>query len=76
MPIFSYLAYPVPGARDELLAELSNIAFCEVTPAENADVLILVTDTPDADTEQRLQAQLRSLSSLKSLGMAFGHTDT
>ena len=75
MPIFSYLAYPVPGAKQQLLADLAALDFCEVTPAENGEILVLVTDTPDEETENKLQEKLKTLKSLESLGMTFGHTD-
>jgi len=76
MPIFSYLAYPVQGAKEQLINDLAALDFCEVTPAENEEVLILVTDTPDDETEKKLQEKLKALKSLESLGMTFGHTDT
>ena len=75
MPIFSYLAYPVQGAKEQLINELSALDFCEVTPAENEEVLVLVTDTPDEETEKNLQEKLKSVKSLESLGMTFGHSD-
>ena len=75
MPIFSYLAYPVPGAKQQLIDDLADLDFCEVTPSENEEVLILVTDTPDEQTEKKLQEKLEALKSLESLGMTFGHTD-
>ena len=75
MPIFSYLAYPVQGAKEQLLKDLSALDFCEVTPAENEEVLVLVTDTPDEETEKKLQEKLKAIKSLESLGMTFGHTD-
>jgi nitrate reductase NapAB chaperone NapD len=75
MPIFSYLAYPVQGAKQQLLNDLAALDFCEVTPAENEEVLVLVTDTPDEETEKKLQEKLKDLKSLESLGMTFGHTD-
>ncbi len=75
MPVFSYLAYPVQGSKAQLLNDLAALDFCEVTPAENEEVLILVTDTPDAETEKKLQKKLKALKSLESLGMTFGHTD-
>jgi nitrate reductase NapAB chaperone NapD len=75
MPIFSYLAYPVKGAKAQLLKDLSALDFCEVTPAENQELLILVTDTPDEETEKKLQEKLKTIKSLESLGMTFGHTD-
>jgi nitrate reductase NapAB chaperone NapD len=75
MPIFSYLAYPKPGAKEALLNELAALEYCEVTPAENKDILILLTDTPDEKKEKELQKKLKGLQSLESLGMTFGHTD-
>ncbi len=75
MPIFSYLAYPVKGSKAQLINDLAALDFCEVTPAQNEAVLILVTDTPDEETEKKLQEQLKALKSLESLGMTFGHTD-
>jgi nitrate reductase NapAB chaperone NapD len=75
MPVFSYLAYPIQGAKAQLLDDLAALDFCEVTPAENEEVLILVTDTPDEKTEKELQKKLKEIKSLESLGMTFGHTD-
>jgi len=75
MPVFSYLAYPRAGAKAQLLNALAAIKYCEATPAENEDILILLTDTPNDDSEKDLQKKLKSLKSLQSLGMTFGHTD-
>ena len=75
MPILSYLAYPIKGAKEALHNDLSELGFCEAMPAENADVLILVTDTPNDEEEKRLQKKLKDLKLLQSLAMAFGHTD-
>jgi len=75
MPIFSYLAYPAEGQMERLVAELGALEFCEVMPAENEEILILVTDTPDDKTEHQLQKTLKQLQSLQSLSMAFGHVD-
>ncbi len=75
MPVFSYLAYPKPGAKEQLIRDLAALDYCEATPADNAEILILVTDTPDEDQEKALQKKLKKLSSLESLGMTFGHVD-
>ncbi len=73
MPVFSYLAYPEKGAKQSLHDALCALDYCEVIPAENEDVLILVTDTPSNDREQELQDKIRAIPSLQSLGMTFGH---
>lgn len=75
MPIFSYLAIPTEGERDTLCAALEAMEYCEIIPAENQDVVILVTDTPDKESDKRLQAQLKQLSCLQSLSMTYGHAD-
>ena len=75
MPVFSYLAYPKPGAKEALLDDLAALDHCEVTPADNEEILILLTDTPDEASEKALQKKLKALKSLESLGMTFGHTD-
>lgn len=67
MPIFSYLAYPVRGAKAQLVKDLATLDFCETTPAQNREVLILVTDTPDEESEKKLQEKFKKLKSLESL---------
>ena len=75
MPVFSYLAYPVPGKKEALLKDLAALDYCQATPADNQEILILITDTPNEDREKELQKKLNNLKSLESLGMTFGHTD-
>jgi nitrate reductase NapAB chaperone NapD len=75
MPVFSYLAYPKQGAKQELLKDLTALDHCEATPADNQNILILITDTPDEETEKALQKKLNELNTLESLGMTFGHVD-
>ena len=75
MPILAYIAYPRFGEKKELLQELNNMRHCEVLAAENEDILILVTDTPDRETGKKLQLQIQKLKSLESLSMTFGYND-
>jgi hypothetical protein len=75
MPIFSYLAIPRNGATKRLCAELADLNYCHVIPADNHDVLVVVTDTPDETTEKSLQDRLKSLPSLESLSLAFGYDE-
>ncbi len=75
MPVFGYLAIPEQGAFARLTEELSAIPYCEVMPAENKEVLILVTDTPNDTEEKILQEKFKKLDALQSLSMTFGYND-
>jgi nitrate reductase NapAB chaperone NapD len=75
MPIFSYLAIPEPGAAEELCAALEAMSHCEIIPADERDIVILVTDAPDEEAEINLQAELKKIKSLQTLCMTFGHAD-
>ncbi len=75
MPVFGYLAIPNKGAIKELQAELSALPHCKVIPADNREVLVLVTDAPGESEDKKLQKRLRAIPSLQSLSMTFGHGD-
>jgi nitrate reductase NapAB chaperone NapD len=60
VPIKSYLAYSVTGRRDALARALAALGGCEVIPASNRDVLVLVTDTADESAERILQTTLEA----------------
>ena len=72
MPIKSYLAHPHEGKKEELLRAISELQECEVLPAENKEVLILVTETENKEDEEILQQKLEAISSLKLLAMVSG----
>lgn len=75
MPILSYIASPHSGGKEALLQELNDLQFCTAFPADNAEILILVTDSPDMEAEKRLQQQLNNIETLESLSMTFGYND-
>lgn len=72
MPIKSYLAHPYNGKKDELIKELSLINECEVIPAENKDILVVVTETETKAEEEILKQKLETVKSLKLLAMVSG----
>jgi hypothetical protein len=74
MDTFSYIATPIKGNQEQLIQDLSDLEFCEVIPAENRNLVILVTTAPNKESEQHLQLQLKQLKSLESLSMTYGHT--
>ena len=76
MPIFSYLATPKDGAKERLCADLAALEYCQIIPADNHELIVLVTDTPDETTEETLQESLKNLQSLQSLDLAFGYNES
>ncbi|CAM1366950.1 Periplasmic nitrate reductase chaperone NapD [Tenacibaculum litoreum] len=72
MPIKSYLAHPHDGKKEELIKALSSLNECEVIPAENKDVLVVVTETETKAEEEILKQKLETISSLKLLAMVSG----
>jgi nitrate reductase NapAB chaperone NapD len=75
MPVFSFLAYPKANMKEQLIQDLSRMSYCDVQSAENEDVLILLTDTPDEESSTDLINTVKELESLQSLNMTFGHTE-
>ncbi len=75
MPIFGYVAIPEKGKLDTLCIELQATQHCEVIRAENREILILVTDTPDEPTEKALKEKLKAIKHIQSLSMTFGYND-
>jgi len=75
MPVFSFLAYPEDNMKEQLIKDLSDLDYCDIKAADNNDVLILVTDTPDEVTNKELLTTIKNLTSLQSLSMTFGHAD-
>lgn len=76
MPIKSYLAHPHEGKKTELIEALSAINECEIIPAQNEDLLIVVTDTQDKIEEDILKEKLETIESLKLLAMVSGFNTT
>ncbi len=72
MPIKSYLVHPHDGKKKELLSELSAITSCEVIPAQNRDIIALVTETDTKQEEDELKTRLEAIKSLKLLAMVSG----
>jgi len=72
MSIISYLVYPQEGKKNELLKNLSLFNNCEVIPAENEDILVLVTDTFNNKEEKELLEKIDALESLKLRSMVSG----
>ncbi len=51
------------------------MAECEVEPAENRDILLLVTDTDSPDEDQRLRVQIEGMNGIQTMVLCFGDID-
>lgn len=72
MPIKSYLAHPLKGQKKQLIADLSALNNCEIIPAENKDVIVVITDTETDIEENLLKDKIETFTSLKLLALVSG----
>ncbi|MBA6157307.1 hypothetical protein H3Z83_12385 [Tenacibaculum sp. S7007] len=72
MPIKSYLAHPLEGKKEELQQAISLLDGCEIIPAENKDVLVVVTETKDDAEDKSLKESIETIKSLKLLALVSG----
>ncbi len=72
MPIKSYLAIAITGKKIELMHALQKMEQCEVVPAENQDVLALVTDTANEMEDEMLKERIEAIESLQLLSLVSG----
>ena len=72
MPVKSYLAHPIEGKKQQLVDAISAIEGCEVIPAENEDLLVVVTETDTRNQDEILKEKIEAISSLKLLALVSG----
>ena len=72
MPVKSYLAEAFDGQKEALVRALSKLPSCECYAADNEDVIVLVTDTPDEEEEKILEGALSRIPELKVLNLVAG----
>jgi len=72
MPIKSYLVHPHIGQKNELTEILSKMDQCEVLPAENKNIVVLVTETDTDQEDEQLKEKLEMIPSLKLLALVSG----
>jgi nitrate reductase NapAB chaperone NapD len=72
MIIQSYLAFAGEGHIAQLSKELASIEGCDVFPADNENVLVLVTEAEDEGAQKQLEVQLEAVAGLGCLAMVGG----
>jgi len=74
MPIKSYLVFPHDGEKKELMEALIDQP-CEVVPANNRNVVVLVSDTKDQAEEEQFLQNLYNIKSLDHFTLVSGFND-
>ena len=72
MPIKSYLVFPHEGKKDDLDQKLNALSWCESTPAENKELLVLVTDTINEKEEEHCMETINALPELEHYTLVSG----
>lgn len=75
MAICSYLVIPAEGSADDVYSRLTALPGCAPVRATNREVLLLVTETPDAAAEKALQAALAAVDGIRALVLTFGEVE-
>lgn len=75
MPVKSYLVHPAEGKKAQVLSALALENGCEIIPAENKDVIVLVTDTASKQEEKALEEKLTQLPYIHNMVLVAGFAD-
>ncbi len=72
MPICSYLVHTRPDDAADVADRLSALPGCDATPADDGDLVVLVTDTDSDADERALHERLQAEPGVRCLVMTFG----
>ena len=72
MPIKSYILHYEENKREDLIKELQKLQGCEIIPAQNHDVLVLVTETETEELDSKLYNKLLEIKGLKHVSLVSG----
>lgn len=72
MPIKSYILHIEEGKMELVLKKLYNLQNCEVIPAQNQNVLVVVTATDTEELDNNIYNQLLEIEGLKHLSLVSG----
>lgn len=72
MPIKSYILHFEEGKKEVLIEELQKLTNCEVIPAQNHDVVVVVTETETEELDNKLHNKLVEIKGLKHLSLVSG----
>ena len=73
MPIKSYIIIPQQEQKQALIDEITGMEGCEIHPAENQEVLVLVTDTETEHDDKVLLGQIEANKRIKHISLVSGY---
>jgi len=72
MPVKSYLVFPHIGKKKALSDILVDMSWCEILPAENEELIVLVTDTENEKEEEKCLNSLNAIPELDHYTLVSG----
>lgn len=72
MPIKSYILHCKEEKKEQLLIKLQKLTNCEVIPAQNKEVIVIVTDTKSEEQDKELYNKLLEMQELKHMSLVSG----
>jgi nitrate reductase NapAB chaperone NapD len=72
MPVKSYLVFPKEGESVNVIEKLSRLKHCEVLPADNREVIVLVTDSDSEKEDERFLETLKSDATIEHVNLIAG----
>lgn len=72
MAIKSYLVFPHQGKKESLITQLEALRWCDVIPAENKDLVVIVADTMDKNDEEEFIKKINELESMDHYTLVSG----
>ena len=72
MAIKSYLAFPHQGEKETLINELQGLRWCDVIPAENKELIVIVAETTNKEDEEQFLEEMNQLVSLDHYTLVSG----
>lgn len=72
MPTCSYVVFAKSGKKEELIEQLSTIPEAELQPAEQENVVLLLTETRNMEAQKELEDRLDEVEPIQAFAQTFG----
>jgi nitrate reductase NapAB chaperone NapD len=73
MPVCSYIVHVKENKLPDVSIELETKDECTVYPAQNKEMLILVTETSDDNSEDKLKEKLNEITDIECMALTFAN---